>query len=202
MDDAMTVDLVVWETPRELDADAAATLVGGWQDRGADPAHAPFEPSENMGWFVRELLHDLPDLDLRSDAVPTRSSTPVWLATSSEAPARVAAIRLPATDPRDALETIFGLAAKYDLSVFDPTSRRIHRPLDELAAAASATFWPRGAVRAAVAGGVGALLAIAAWVLAIPLVSGLLVLVGGFLAVMAVYTFVHEARVALRSRRR
>ena len=86
--------------------------------------------------------------------------------------------------------------------MFDTRSGRIHRPLEELAAEASATFWPRGAVRAAVAGSAGAVLAIGAWLVAIPLVSGLLVLVGGFLAVMAVYTFVHEARVALRSPRR
>lgn len=53
--------------------------------------------------------------------------------------------------------------------------------LEEMAAYASATFWPRGAIRAAVAGAVGGLLAVGAWLIGIPLLSGVLVLIGGFL---------------------
>jgi hypothetical protein len=52
-----------------------------------------------------------------------------------------------------------------------------------------------------VAGAVGLGIAVAGWVLAIPLLGGILVLVGGFLFVMAVFTFVHEGRVAARARR-
>lgn len=104
-------------------------------------------------------------------------------------------------EPRDELDAIFGLAAKYDLVVFDPASRRVHRPLDAMAAHASATFWPRGAIQAAVAGTAGLVIAIVAWLVGIPLVSGLLVLAGGFMFVMAVVTFVHEGRNAIRGRR-
>ena len=51
---------------------------------------------------------------------------------------------------------------------------------------------PAGAIQAAVAGGVGGVIAIVAWILGIPLVSGALVLAGGFMFVMAVYTFVRH----------
>jgi Flp pilus assembly protein TadB len=74
------------------------------------------------------------------------------------------------------------------------------RPLDALAAHASATFWPRGAIRAAVVGGLGGIVAVVALGLGIPLVSGLVAIVGGFLLLMAVVTFAHEGRVAWRAR--
>ena len=92
---------------------------------------------------------------------------------------------------------IGSLAAKYDLVVFDARHGRVLEPLDEMARHASETFWWRGATQAAVAGGGGALLAVVAYVLSIPLISGILILVGGFLFVMAVLTFVQEGRRAL-----
>jgi hypothetical protein len=129
------------------------------------------------------------------------NGTAVWLSTTPGRPARLVAIRLSNPSPADVLDTIFGLAAKYDLALFDARSRRVRLPLEEMAAHASATFWPGGAIQAAVAGGVGGLLAVVAWVLEIPVLSGLVVLVGGFLVVMAVYTFVHEARKMKKSPR-
>jgi hypothetical protein len=101
---------------------------------------------------------------------------------------------------REDLEAIAGLAAKYDLVLFDARHRRVHHPLGDLAAYASATFWWRGATQAALAGGGGAFLAVVAYALSIPLLSGLLILVGGFLFVMAILTFVHEGRETLKRR--
>jgi hypothetical protein len=192
---SMAFDLVVWSSPRDLDADAAGALVRGWLDAGGDPAASPFEASTDIGWFVRELRSHLPDIDVVSDAVPTASSRPVWLATDPEPAARVAAVRL-ARDGRvrDELESIFGLATKYDLIVYEPGRHRVTRPMQVMADHASATFWPRGAIQAGVAGAVGLVLAAAGWLLPIPIVGWILILVGGFLFAMAVFTFVHEGR--------
>lgn len=197
----MTFDLYVWQSPRDLHADRAETLIESWQEAGGDPGTSPFEPSSDVGWFHRELTKDVPGLDLSSDAVPNVSSTPIWLAGTPEQPARVVAIRLSAGLPADALDTIFALAIKYDLVVFDAGSHRIHLPLDEMAAHASATFWPVGAIRAAIAGGLGGVIAIVAWSLGIPLLSGLAALAGAFMFVMAVYTFIHEGRQFVNARR-
>jgi hypothetical protein len=197
-------DLVVWATPRDLDADRAASLVRAWSDTGADPTTAPFDPSTDIGWFHRELVGDFPNLDVISDAVPSGSRTPIWMSGTDEAPARVVAVRLPVSDPgaaRGAVETILSLGAKYDLAVFDVRSQALHRPLDLLAAHASATFWPRGAIRAGVAGLAGLAIAAIAWTLSIPVLSGAVIVVGAFVVLMAVLTFVHEGRVALRARR-
>lgn len=197
----MTFDLYAWKAPRDLDADGAEALIDGWNAAGGVPDRSPFEPSTDVGWFYRELIHDAPGLDAVSDAVPNTGRAPIWLSGTSEPPARVVAMRLSPDTPHDVLDSIFGLAAKYDLVLFDARSGRIHLPLEAMAAHSSATFWPSGAIQAAVAGGIGGVIAIVAWLLAIPVVSGLLVIVGGFMFVMAVWTFIHEGRKAARARR-
>jgi hypothetical protein len=197
----VTFDLYAWKSPRDLDADQAEALLKTWQEAGGDPGESPFEPSPDVGWFYRELSKEVPGLEASSDAEPNSSELPIWLSTTPEPPARVVAIRLSPATPLEALETVLGLAAKYDLVLFDSRSNRIHFPLEEMAAHASATFWPAGAIQAAVAGGIGGLIAIVAWFIGIPLLSGLLVLIGGFMVVLALYTFIHAGREALRSRR-
>ena len=196
----MTFDLYAWKSPRDLDADGAAALVQRWHDEGADPAASPFEPSEDVGWFHRELTRDEPELD----SCRTRSRTPAPARSGcrpiEEPPARLVAIRLARETTGEAVDDIFSLGVKYDLVVFDPRAHRVHLPLEEMAAYASATFWPGGAVQAAVAGGFGLVLAIIGWFLPIPIVGWILIIVGGFLFVMAVFTFVHEGRAALRAR--
>ena len=194
----MQFDLYAWKSPRDLDADAAAALVQRWHDEGADPAASPFEPSEDVGWFHRELTRDQPDLDVVSDAVTNTSTRPVWLASDPAPPARLVAIRLTPDTTRQAVNDILSLVVKYDLVLFDARAHRVHVPLAEMTAYASSTFWPGGAVQAALAGGVGLLLAIAGRYL--PIVGWILIIVGGFMFVMAVFTFVHEGRAALRAR--
>lgn len=197
----VTLDLYVWKAPPDFDADAAEALLAGWREAGGDPRQSPFEPSTDVGWFYRELMHEVPGLVAASDAVPNTSRGPIWLSGDSEPPARVVAMDLATATPPDALGTILGLAAKYDLVLFDTRSGRLHRPLEELLAHASATFWPAGAIQAALAGGFGGVIAIAAWLLGIPLLSGVIAVIGGFLFVMAVYSFIHEGGKALGARR-
>jgi hypothetical protein len=197
----VTFDLYAWRSPRAIDAEQAEGLIERWQEAGGDPRNSPFEPSTDVGWFYRELVKDVPGLEASSEAVPNKSSTPIWLSTTDAPPARVVGIRLSPGLPADALDTIFELATKYDLVLFDTRSRRVHLPLEEKAAHASATFWPGGAIQAAVAGGIGGVIALVAWSLGIPLVSGLIALIGGFVFVMALYTFIHEGRKAAKARR-
>lgn len=204
---AVSLDTYVWKTPRDGDADEAAALVRAWHESyGADPARWPSEPNDDVGWFHRELLGSMPSLDVVSDGVPPRGPVRTWLPPreGEEPMARVVALSLrrSPTDPsRDVTELVYSLAAKYDLVVFDVRAGRVHVPLEEMADVASATFWPRGAIRAAAAGLAGAAIAVGAWLAGVPIVSGVVVIVGGFLAVMAVYTFVHEGRKALQARR-
>ena len=83
----------------------------------------------------------------------------------------------------------------------DPRNARVIQPLAAMAEHASATFWPRGAIQAGVAGLVGLVIAAVAFVLSIPVLSGIAMVVGGFMALLAVLTFVAEGRAAARRRR-
>jgi hypothetical protein len=197
----VTFDLYAWKAPRDLDADRVTALLERWHETGGDPSTSPLEPSTDVGWFYRELMKEEPGLEAASDAVPNPSAAPIWLSSTPEPPARMVAMRLSPDLPRDVLDSIFGLAAKYDLVLFDARNRRVHLPLAAMAAHASATFWPAGAIQAAVAGGIGVVTAVVAWLLGIPLLSGLVMVIGGFMFVMAVYTFVHEGRKEVRRRR-
>jgi hypothetical protein len=196
-------DVYVWAAPHDLDADAAGDLVEAWEAAGGDPAQSPFEPSTDIGWFRRELRKSLPSLEVSSDAVPKPSRLPIVLAAGDEPPARVIAIRLPRDDAaavHEAVEEIYSLAVKYDTVVYEPGRGVIHEPQREMAAYASATFWPRSAIRTVVAIVIGLAVAVVAWQLGIPLVSGGVALFALFMVVIFVVTLVSEGRKAVGRR--
>jgi hypothetical protein len=197
----MPFDLYVWQSPRDVDDAGAAALVREWEAAGADPAVGPFEPSTDIGWFHRELKNEGSPLEIVSDANPNPSTKPAWLSGGDvEPPARLVAIRLTPETTGEDVNDVFSYAVKYDLVLFDARSGRVHFPMQEMADYADATFWPSGAIQAGVAGGFGLVLAIVGWFLPVPIVGWILIIVGGFLFVMAVFAFVHEGRKALRSR--
>ena len=171
---------------------------------GRDPAQSPFEESTSIGWFVRELKQDYPELVLETDAVPTSTSTPVWLSGSNEPPARVVVIRDYPSVSDGLHQDVISLATKYDLAVFSPNESSgpvLTFPSQALEAYASATFWPQGARQAVTAGVGGAILAVVAWFIGFPIASGVLIVIGVFMAAMAVLTFVWEGRRAMARRR-
>ncbi len=196
----MRFDLYAWAAPRDLTAEEAADRIEAWEARGGDPTDAPFEASSDVAGFYRELEHDLRGVagfELLADAEPHTGRGPVWLQTDPPPPAHVAAITLPrgsADALREILEEILGSGTKFDLVLLDANNGVIHQPLAEMAAYASATFWPRGAIQAAVAGGGGLLAAIAAYLIGIPIVSGIVIVIGLVMFVLSVVTFAAETR--------
>ena len=200
----MTFDIYVWSEPRDLDADAAAALIRTWQEGGGHPSDSPFEPTTDVGWFYRELTKDLPDVDAMSDAEPSTSTKPIWLATEPEQYARIVGINLPRNDPdgaREMLEEVFGLAVKYDVVVYEPARGVIHQPQAEMAEHASATFWPNGAIRTVVAILIGVAVAVGAWIVGIPLLSGVVALFAAFMVAIFVFSLVVEGQKAMKARR-
>ena len=157
-----------------------------------------FESSSNTGWFARELARDAPDAELHTDSPRWDAKGPIWLQTEPATPARVVAIRLDPSTARQVLDDIVGLAAKYDLVLYDARRGTVMEPLASMAEEASATFWPGGAIQAGVAGLAALAAAVVAFALSIPVVSGIVIVVGGFMAVLSIYTFVHEGRTAMR----
>ena len=196
----MRHDIYVWAAPRDLSPEAATDRIEDWEARGGDPAQAPFEPSSDTAGFYRELEHDMRDLpgfEIVADAEPHRGRGPVWLQTDPAPPAHIVALTLPrgsASALREVLNDVYGTATKFDLILLDAQNGMLHEPMAEMAAHADATFWPGGAIRSAVAGGVGLLAAIAAYLIGIPIVSGLVMIVGLFMFLLTVVVFVGYAR--------
>ena len=197
-------DIYVWAAPRDLEADAARALVTRWEASGGDPAQAPFEATTDIGWFHRELMKDFPSLEVKSDVIPSRSRLPMVLSPDDEAPARVIAIRLPregANAREEVLAEVYSLATKYDTIVYEPGRGAIHQPNREMAEHASATFWPSGAIRTVVAIVIGVAVAVIAWQVGLPLLSGGVALFALFMVGIFGFTLVVEARKALGRRR-
>lgn len=194
----MDGELYAWKDPSDVDGEAARALVDGWLAAGGDPAAAPFEPSIDVTWFHRELVLDGVRVTSESDAAPLASRRPIFLQTDEPPPAHVVVMHQEPATTSDDLDTIVSLAAKYDLVLYDAARGAVHHPLDAMAAQASADFWPAGAIRAAVVGGIGLVAAMVAWNAGIPIVSGLIAVVGAFMALMAIVTFVAEGRTRLR----
>ena len=196
----MRFDVYAWAAPRDLSVEDAIARLEAWEAEGGDPARAPFEASSDVAGFFREVEHDLrdmPDFHVVADAEPHSGRGPVWLQTDPPPPAHLAAIRLPRTTPdelREALSIVYGTATKFDLVFLDANQGRIHRPMAEMSAYASATFWPMGAIRAVIVGLAGLVAAVVAFLVGIPIVSGLVIVVGLFLFVLSVATLVAEAR--------
>ena len=195
----MTSTLYAWKAPRVTDPDEAATLLERWGRAGGDAEGQPFEASTDVHWFFVELLNDLPELDAAPDEDHAHPTGKLWWTHETGPTDRLVTMKLHPGIPEDALETIGALAVKYDLVLFDPERRSVRLPMEEMGAYASATFWPRGAIQAFVAGALGGLAAVVAWFLGIPIVSGIVVIVGAFLFVMAMYTFIHEGRKRMSS---
>jgi hypothetical protein len=201
---AMRHDIYAFAAPRDLSVEQLTERLEAWEGAGGEPATAPFEPSSDVAGFYREIEHDLrgiPGFGIVADATPHTGRGPVWLQTEPAPPAHVAALRLPRGTP-DALtavlDDVYGTAAKFDVMLFDANRGVLHEPLAAMGAHADATFWPGGAVRGIVVGSGGLVAVIAAWVVGIPLVSGVVVIVGGFLFALAALTLVAETRKRLR----
>ena len=77
----------------------------------------------------------------------------------------------------------------------DDTNRRTAaRPLEQTGASTTATFWPRGAIRAVSALVLGVVLMVGGYMLGIPVASGIAVIVGGLFFLLAASTLAIETR--------
>jgi hypothetical protein len=196
----MRHDIYAWSAPRDLSPEDAANRIEGWEADGGDPARAPFEPSSDTAGFYRELEHDMRDLPgfaIVADAEPHTGRGPVWLQTDPAPPAHIVAVSLPRGPEsalREVLNDVYGTGTKFDLILLDANNGVLHEPMAEMAAYADATFWPSGAIRSGIAGGGGLLAAIAAYLLGIPIFSGLVMIIGLFMFVLSVAVFASQVR--------
>jgi hypothetical protein len=187
--------IYVWKSPRPADAAEAAAIL----------ASESFEPSDDVRWFARELAGDAPPI-WNPDAAPrggpypdTVVAVPIPEPSGDDAAGSGDGAGSGHPGPheaavRDLLEDVFGLATKYDLIVFEPDRGIVTAPSEAMAAHASATFWPGGAIRSIVATVIALGVAAGAFAVGIPIVSGVVVLFALFMAAIFAFTIVSEAR--------
>jgi hypothetical protein len=186
----MTYDLLVWKSPVVSDQDVARAMVDVWlaDERG------PFEASGDVSRFYDALLAKYPPLESLTQELHDTSRSSPW-AQTPERSDRVVAMSFVWSVPGEVIDDVFALAREHGLVLYDPQGPDIHLPggSDEAARREGFTW-------ATLVGIAGALLAIVAWRLSIPILSGVLVVVGAALALMAIATVIHVARESLAAR--
>ncbi len=187
----MSMDLYLWKEPVTDDPDEAARLL----EIGDESV---FEASADVVTFFDEVMERFPPPESFADEALADAAAP-W-ADTPEASDRLVwlSIRWSADDAH--LDEIVDLARKHDLVLYDPQGPSFHSPEIEQPAVpvhASAGEHLRGVLLTAF----GLVVAVGGWKLSIPVLSWVLVLAGGFVALVSGLLTVAVAYETLRSRR-
>jgi hypothetical protein len=193
----MSFDLYVWKGPIVRTGEDAGRLLDQAfpEDAGPGETISPFDPSKDVANFYNDLIERYPPLEAFSEADLANGAVETLWSVSPERSDRLVAMYLRWGAPDEAIDFIAERARRHALVLYDPQGSDVHLPDDPLTRDEE---WPpfraRDAVRAAVAGILGLVIAAVAWRLGILIISGLAAVIGLFLFVMSIYTFVVEAR--------
>ncbi len=171
----MSMTLILWKTPVVDDPDEAKALLAPYVESEDESS---FAPSTDLT-LLTDALFGLYPYD-ESDESPW--SDPPMLSD------RIVALDIRWGADNAVLDTILQLAREHELVLFDPQGPDIHCPPW---AADDSEHGPRAPtpgeyVRTLALGAVGVLLVVGGWVASIPVLSWLLIAVGGFVAILAV----------------
>jgi hypothetical protein len=185
--------LIVWKAPLVEDEKAAARLLREYYASGDESA---FEASADLERFYDELIGLWPPRGHEED---DDDDVPTWASGEPEASSRLVSMDYSWSAPDAMLDDIQRLAKKHELVLYDPQGPDVHLPTD----APDEPYVPTAGeiVRVASIGIVAVGAAIGAWYASIPVVSWIVIVVAGFMALMAALGLVADARQALERRR-
>jgi hypothetical protein len=182
------MSLYAWKSPRVTDEDEAQRLL-------ALEDESVFAASADVTRFYEELMDRLPPPESFTDEALAAGATP-W-ADGVEASDRLVSLSLRWSADADDLDTIVELARKYDLVLYDPQGPSFHSPaMTETGDSPGLGELVRGALLAAV----GVLIVVIGWKLSVPVLRWVLVFVGGFVTLVAVFSTAAAAHEAWRVR--
>ena len=183
------MSLYAWKSPLVTDTDEAERLLSLEDD-------SVFEPSEDLTRFFEELTRRLPPPETFTEAELEAGATP-W-ADGPEASDRLVSLSIRWGADDEDLDVIVELARQYDLVLYDPQGPSFHSPGvdDETPDSPGAGEFVRGALLLAI----GVLGAVVAWKLSIPVLTWILVFVGGFVALVAAFSLAAITQQAWRAR--
>jgi hypothetical protein len=183
------MSLYAWKSPLVTDTDEARRLLD-LEDESV------FEPSEDVTRFFEVLMKRLPPPESFTDEQLAAGATP-W-ADGVEASDRLVSLSIRWGADDDDLDVIVDLAREHDLVLYDPQGPSFHSP--EVEETSPYKPSPGEFVRGALLLVVGTLGAVGAWKLSVPVLTWLLVFVGGFVALVAAVALVATAQQAWRAR--
>ena len=155
-----------------------------------------FEPSDRLCRFFEELLERYPSPDVLTDRELEDGVTP-W-ADGPEGSERLVSLSLRWGARDEDVDEIVALARKHELVIYDPQGPGFHTSAEDEAV----TYRPgtgeflRGLALALF----GVLLSATAWKLSVPVLTWVLVFVGGFVAVVAVVSLLATAHARFGAR--
>ena len=174
--------LIVWKAPVVTDEEDARRLLADHHTNGDESA---FEPSVDVARFYDDIVARYPPLE-EPAAVPA-----TWAATPERSD-RIVSMDYGWSASGSFLDDIEELARKHRLVLYDPQGPTVTGPdqqpeepfVPDAREIARLTLLAAGAIAAAVV----------AWWASITIVSWIVIIVAGFLAVMAIGTLMHYAR--------
>lgn len=184
------MDLYVWKAPVVTDEDVAQQLV----TRDDEDV---FEPSADLERFYAELMEIFPPPEAFTEE--EREDNPIPWADSPYGSERLVCLSIRWSARDEDLDTIVELARRYELVLYDPQGPAFHSPADESEDVPDAPG-PGEYVRGVLLAVFGVLFAFLAWKASIPVLSWVLVFVGGFVALVAGATTAAVAVQAWRER--
>jgi hypothetical protein len=184
--------LLVWKAPKVADEDAAARLLAGYYATGDESA---FEASGDVTAFYDDMMAlwpPLEEIDLDDESVPAS-----WSATP-ERSNRIVSMDYVWSASDALLDDIERLAQLHGLVLYDPQGPAVIDP-DQ----AESEYVPgaREILRLTAILVASVAVAVGAWFASITVLSWLVIVVAGFLAVMAAGTLLAYAREAGTRRR-
>jgi hypothetical protein len=184
----MAGTLIVWKGPKVVDEDEAKRLLRDYYETGDESA---FEASDAVASFYDDVLALWPPLEeLDHD---NRSIPASWSQTPKRSD-RVVSMDYVWSAAGELLDDIERLAREHGLVLYDPQGPYIVDPDNpETEYVPDAREYVR--VTALMLGAL--VVAVGAWYLSITVLSWIVIVVAGFLAVMAAYTLVVYARQAI-----
>ena len=182
----MSMTLVLWKQPVVHDPDEAEALLEPYYEREDESA---FAPSVELAGMSAELFRQYPDDDAegRPWADPPSISD------------RVVMLHIRWGADGAVLDTILELAREHELVFYDPQGPDIHCPPWSYDDSDPEPDPPSLGeyVRVFGIGAIGVLLAIAGWIVSIPVLSWIVIFVGGFVAIVAAFLLVISVRPSL-----
>ena len=170
----MSFDLYAWKRPLPSSEDEARGLIEG--DESA------FEPSEDVVRFYDELLARYPILEWDGDEEPEGTT---WGVTGERSD-RIVGLNFTWSVPGEVLDEVVALAQKFELVLYDPQGPDFHSPTELVVEPMRRD--PAVLRQALVGSLIGVAVLVVGLVLPVPVLDWILIVIGGFIVVMGIYS--------------